>query len=150
VERQDLTARRFTREELGEVIELATRLEQSRRSADEPGVSYQDLRAIAAELGISDAALLEAVATQLDARDDERARLDTQARRDAKWREAVRAWKLHFGVYLSTIAGLTVIDLASGEGIDWVVYPAAAWGIAILIHGAATIADRPTNSPPDS
>jgi hypothetical protein len=146
VEHHDLPARRFTREELGEVIELATRLEHSRQSTDDPGMSLQDLRAIAGELGISDAALLEAVASQLGARDDEKARLRVEAKRDAKWREAVRAWKLHLGVYLSTMLGLSVIDFASDDGIDWVIYPAAAWGIGVLIHGVTTWAERPTAS----
>jgi 2TM domain len=146
VEQQDLPARRFTKEELGEVIELATRLEQSRRPTDDPGVSLQDLRTIAAELGISDAALLEAVAAQLEARDEVKARLDTQAKRDARWREMVRAWKLHLAVYLSTMAGLFVIDVSSDGAIDFVMYPAAAWGIAILIHGATVWTDRPSGS----
>jgi hypothetical protein len=59
MEPEELESRRFSRDEVGELIESATRLGQLRHEGR--GLSVDELRRMALELGISDEALLAAV-----------------------------------------------------------------------------------------
>jgi LytS/YehU family sensor histidine kinase len=50
---------------------------------------------------------------------------------------AMRAFYKHAAVYVIVIAGLCVINLLKSPAKLWFIYPAAGWGIGLLLHGAA-------------
>lgn len=141
--------KRFSGDEIGELIELATRLDQKDATREE-GISFQELHQIATELGISDQALLEAVAKRIAGEKSSAELAAVIAKENSRWGKKLKAFKIHLGTYLATITGLTAIDVASGDGIDWVFYPAAGWGISLLIHGVVTGVSRPQMTTPTS
>lgn len=135
--------RRFSHEEVGELIETATRLEQLRHEGE--GIGVDELREVAVELGISE----EALGRALDERERQRVaeqtaqevaaanrsqQADAAEQRMRKRRKALNEWKSHAASYVGVIGGLAVIDLLTSDGLDWVYYPAAGWGIGFLVH----------------
>lgn len=139
--------RRFSGDEIGELIELATRLDQ-KNALREQGISFQELHQIAMELGISDQALLEAVAKRIAGERSTAELAGALAKQTSRWEKALTALKIHTGTYLASLLGLTVIDVASGDGVDWVFYPAAGWGMGLLIHAVVTMVNRPRTTTP--
>lgn len=148
MERDELESRRFSQDEVGELIETATRLDQLRHEGR--GLSVDELRQIALELGISDEALLAAVHQRMEkdraaaAADDEaekhraKAEKADRKRRDAR-RSQVNEWKEHMASYIGVMAGLAAFDWFPDRSFDWVVWPAAGWGIGIAIHTATVL-----------
>jgi hypothetical protein len=55
------------------------------------------------------------------------------------WRQvkAMRAFYKHAAVYVVVIAGLCVMNLLKTPGKLWFVFPAAGWGVGLLLHGAS-------------
>ena len=51
--------------------------------------------------------------------------------------EEVKAFRIHLSVYVAVIGFLVVIWLLSGGGYFWPVWPAAAWGLGLGLHGAS-------------
>ena len=135
MDREELERRRFTQDEVGELIETASRLDHL---TTENGLSFQELRRVATELGISDKALLEAVARELDAeraaREKEAAAQEAEEKKRKRRRKTLNEWKSHLTSYIAVIGGLAAIDWFSGGGLDWFFYPAAGWGIGLVIH----------------
>ena len=135
MDREELERRRFSQDEVGELIETATRLDGL---AGDKGLSLDELRGVAAELGISDDALLEALESRLHAEREERAEQAQEAAASAATASARRAqvneWKQHTAAYLGVNGGLAILDLITGSGFNWFFYVAAAWGIGYLIH----------------
>lgn len=134
MDRNELERRRFSKEEVGELIETATRLD----GLTDNGLGLDELRGIAAELGVSDEALLGALDERLRAERAERAEQDLTAasiaaRKDAR-HEQVKEWKQHTAAYLGVNGGMAILDLLTGNGLDWFYYIAAMWGIGYLIH----------------
>jgi hypothetical protein len=143
MERDELADRRFSQEEIGELIETAARLDQLRHEGQ--GLSVEELRQIATELGISDEALLAAVHHRMEAERasaeeaaNEQRRREKEAKAERKRREARRSqlndWKAHLASYAGVMAGLSAIDFFPDRSLDWVVFPAAGWGIGLAIH----------------
>lgn len=135
MDRNELERRRFSQEEVGELIETATRLDGL---TGDKGLSLDELRGIAAELGVSDEALLGALDERLRAERTEREEQDLAeasiaARTDAR-HEQVKEWKQHTAAYLGVNGGMAILDLLTGSGFDWFYYIAAMWGIGYLIH----------------
>ncbi len=135
MDRDELERRRFSQEEVGELIETATRLDGL---TGDKGLSLDELRGIAAELGVSDEALLGALDERLRAERTEREEQDLAeasiaARTDAR-HEQVKEWKQHTAAYLGVNGGMAILDLVTGSGFDWFYYIAAMWGIGYLIH----------------
>lgn len=135
MDREELTRRRFTQDEIGELIETAARLDQL---SVEKGLTYDELRRVALELGISDEALAKAVAQELDAKrsaeeQQEKARA-VEKKRQKRRRKEINEWKGHAASYSAVIGGLALIDWFSGRGFDWFFYPAAGWGIGFFVH----------------
>ncbi|HEX5911809.1 MAG TPA: 2TM domain-containing protein [Rubrobacter sp.] len=64
-----------------------------------------------------------------------------KARRAKQRAEAVQGLYIHLIVYLVINAGVFVINALTraAEGTWWFVWPAAIWGIALLIHIAVTV-----------
>lgn len=141
MEPEELERRRFSREEVGDLIETATRLDHL---AYERGLSLDELRSVAAEVGVSDESLVRAVHERLAAErgERERQRLAEQAVHADQKRQAdaadekrlrINRWVNGVGAYVATIGGLAVFDwFSGGPGLDWVWWPAAGWGIAVV------------------
>ncbi len=53
--------------------------------------------------------------------------------------EELKSFYTHVSVYLSVIAMLALLDLVTGDGLDWVIYPALGWGVAVLIHASQVL-----------
>lgn len=127
--------RTYTRDEVGDLIRTATELEHvtERHKAElRDGLTYDEVVAVAAELGISEDAVVRALMEK------ERAATAGTRTKAGKRHRARRAFMNHVWTYGSVVAGLTVIDLADGSGgLDWVWFPAAGWGIFVLIHSRA-------------
>ncbi|MDH3500632.1 MAG: 2TM domain-containing protein [Acidimicrobiia bacterium] len=116
----------FTYDEVGDVIKSATRLQQLADEQQGTGeVTMEQLREIAVELKISPEALRQAIATS----DRDLKSVRRRVRRKL-W------WVRHAGTYAAIMIGVTGIDLAEGNGIDWAYYPILGWGIWVGIHAA--------------
>lgn len=118
---------------MGDLIRTATELEQiteKHKAELRDGLTYDQLVEVAAELGISEDALVRAVM-------DRNAPHRASAVKDVSKRKKAREiFVTHLWTYGSVIAGLFVIDQADG-GVEWVYYPAAGWGMMVLIHARA-------------
>lgn len=135
MDREELERRRFTHEEVGELIETATRLDGL---VGDRGLTLDELRGVAAELGISEDALLEALEVRRRAeRDEQEERAQhaaAAAATEGARRTQVNGWKQHTAAYLGVNGGLAILDLITGSGFNWFFYVTAAWGIGFLIH----------------
>lgn len=127
--------RRFSHDEMAEILDVASRLD--RQVADTDEVSLDELRQIGMELGISADAIDRVIADR-----DEHAWAE-QAERDAvEWRRQRRArrwrhWRAALARSLTIVAALFVIDLATGwpngvDGLDWWFIPAGIIGVVFL------------------
>jgi hypothetical protein len=119
--------RRYTDEEVGEIIRLASRLDDAVMGPADSGLSLGDVQRIASELGIDETYVVQAAARY--ALDDRKARRRTRIRRF--W---VMAVKVHGFIYGTAIAGMAAIDLATGSGFDFVQFPAVGWGVLLAWH----------------
>jgi hypothetical protein len=69
-------------------------------------------------------------------REDKKTR--KRARGERKKRRHGRGFEIHMTAWLSTSFFLFVVNLMTGMGTPWFVYPTLGWFIGIAIHGAAT------------
>lgn len=139
---QEQQPRRFTQEEVGDLIETASKLEWAAATSSTSDVSLDELKSIAAEMGISDQGLAAALAKQEREERELAAVRDQARRRERRVRAAWMAWRTHIAVYVAVILGLAVLDLMTGDGINWVQWPAAGWGIGLLAHTGVMLANR--------
>ena len=56
--------------------------------------------------------------------------------------EAVKEFRIHLTVYVAVIGFLVVVWVLSGAGYFWPVWPAAAWGLGLGLHGASLLWDK--------
>lgn len=127
--------RRFSQEELGDIIETAARLDRASAEPTTTGdVSYQELRQIALELGISDEALVAAVAKQREAEKAEQAAEAEQAEERRRRANAWKGWRAHLASYIAVIGGLFLLDFVTSAELTWWFYPAIGWGIGLGVH----------------
>ncbi len=115
----------YTKEEVTGLVELAARLDEL--AADAGGLTYDELVSVAGEVGISEAAVAQAVA--LDRRDRRRRLRDArkQVRRRMRF---IR----HATVYAVVVSALLLIDALNGGGW-WFFYVAALWGAVLALQG---------------
>ncbi len=129
--------RRFSHEEMSEIIELASRLDQDPIQPD--SVSLTELRQIAAELGIDPAAVDAVVARQDEKRWEAEAEIEL-----AEWRAERRArrwrhWRGALARTLVLIGGLWLFDLVSDGDLSWFYFPALFIGIAFVSRTLRTV-----------
>lgn len=63
---------------------------------------------------------------------------NTIAYRDAKRHvERKLGFYAHLSVYVIVNTGLIALNLSSGSGKPWALFPLAGWGIGLLFHGLA-------------
>ena len=123
VQRQE---RRFPRDEVGEIIDLAARLDDLVEDPTDQGLSLDQLVHVADEVGISRQAVERAVA-------EERKRRST-GERDARKRVRRRMrFVRHAMVYALVVSALLLIDVLNGGGW-WFFYVAALWGAVLALQ----------------
>ena len=125
--------RRYARDETAEILDLAASLETSSSERD-LDLTRHDLYRIADELGISEAAVDEAiVGRSRTARSDARAARKAVRRRMRFIRHAV--------AYTIVVGMLALVDALGGGGW-WFFYVAAIWGIALALHAMRFVTRR--------
>jgi hypothetical protein len=113
----------YTADEVGDLIRLASRLDAL---SDRDGLDYEQVSAVADELGISKESLAVAVR--------QRRRLGrAEARAAARTVRRRMRFIRHSMVYAVVMAALLVVDAAGGGGW-WFFYPAALWGVFLTLH----------------
>ena len=114
----------FSPGEVSEIISTATRLQHMTDHGNSFGdVTIDQLSEIAGELAINEEVLARAVRSG-----DHDAKLERKTlRRRARWFR-------HVAVYAIGIGGLALMDLVSGGGLSWFLYPAIVWGVGLGIH----------------
>ncbi len=123
VQRQE---RRFPRDEVGEIIDLAARLDDLVQDPSDQGLTLEQLVHVADEVGISRRAVERAVA-------DEGKRRSADER-DARKRVRRRMrFVRHAMVYALVVSALLLIDVLNGGGW-WFFYVAALWGAILAIQ----------------
>lgn len=115
----------FTEDEAARLIREAT--ERSLKPGGSRQLTTDDVKAMARELGLSDEAVDEAIRA--------RGRREAEKKRT---RGALMALAGHAGTYAIVIAGLAVIDAATGPGW-WVQWPAMGWGIGVALQTFGTL-----------
>ena len=69
--------------------------------------------------------------------------VDPRLRAEALRRlEARRDFRTHLTVYAAVMALLVGIWLVSGGGYFWPIWPAMAWGLGLVLHGASLTWDK--------
>ncbi len=116
--------RRYSVEEVGELIDLAARLDEL---ATSDGLLHEDLLRVADEVGISPAAIERAVVEDRA----NRRRMTKQARKRVRRR---MRFVRHTIVYAVVVSSLFLIDALNGGGW-WFFYVAALWGALLALHG---------------
>lgn len=119
---QRLTARRFDSSDVGELVDVASRLDD----LTDDGVSYAQLIEIADELGVPQ----EAIRAAITDRDRERRAHTKLARKQVRRRMRLIR---HAAVYAIVIFALFAVDAMSGDGW-WFGIVAALWGIVLALH----------------
>ena len=123
VQRQEL---RFPRDEVGEIIDLAARLDDLVEDPTDQGLSLEQLVHVADEVGISRQAVERAVA-------EERKRRSTGERDTRKRVRRRMRFVRHAMVYALVVSALLLIDVLNGGGW-WFFYVAALWGAVLAIQ----------------
>ena len=59
-------------------------------------------------------------------------------RKAARRADAKLAFRYHLIVYLLVNAGLVVINVVTGPGTLWFLWPALGWGVGLAVHGMVT------------
>lgn len=116
--------RTFSTEEVGELIELAARLDDLAGSG---GLDYDQLVRVADEVGISRRALERAVSAERA----ERRMVEKQARKQVRRR---MRFVRHTAVYAVVVSSLLLVDALNGGGW-WFYYVAAVWGAVLALQG---------------
>ena len=116
--------RRYSVEEVGELIDIAARLDE-RATSD--GLLHEDLLRVADEVGISPAAIERAVVEDRA----NRRRMTKQARKRVRRR---MRFVRHTIVYAVVVSSLFLIDALNGGGW-WFFYVAALWGALLALQG---------------
>lgn len=131
MQRERSIERLYSDEEVGEIIRLASRLDDSVVGPGSGGLSLDDVKRIASELGIDETYVVRAATRYaIDSRKTQR-------------RSKVRgfwflALKVHAFIYGTAVAGMAAIDLATGGGFEFVQFPAIGWGVLLAWQGGLT------------
>ena len=131
VQRQE---QRFPREEIGDIIDLAARLDDLVDDPTDLGLTLDQLVRVAGEVGISRNAVERAV------RDQRKQKAVDEREAKKRIRRRMRFIR-HILVYLVVISALFLIDALNGGGW-WFFYIAALWGAVLAIQGMRFVTRR--------
>jgi hypothetical protein len=115
-----MTERRYTRDEVDAILGRAL------RSAQDEGMTHDELVAAAREVGVSPEAIAKAAAEVERERAVER---ETAALR----RGQIRAFYSHLASYLIVCSGLVALNLLLG-GVLWFPWVLVGWGVGLAMH----------------
>ncbi len=118
--------RRFARDEVGDIIDVASRLDDLVNDPTDRGLTFDQLVHVAQEVGISRAAVERAVR-------DEGKRQKIDAREARKRVRRRMRFVRHAMVYAFVVTALLLIDVLNGGGW-WFFYVAALWGAILAIQ----------------
>ena len=127
-------AQQFSTSEVNEVLSHA--IERQAATQDSVKLSFDDLIAIAAEVGVDVESLREA-SRALRTRDEEQLTARAKdAKRDAWLRQQRLVFYRHAGIYAIVNAALLVLGLLLLTFTPWWIWcvPALAWGAGLAIH----------------
>ncbi|MFV9672580.1 MAG: 2TM domain-containing protein [Acidimicrobiia bacterium] len=123
VQRQE---RRFPRDEVGEIIDLAARLDDLVEGSTDRGLTLEQLVHVADEVGISRRAVEQVVAQERKRRSVDEREARKRVRRRMRF---VR----HAMVYALVVSALLLVDVLNGGGW-WFFYVAALWGAVLALQ----------------
>jgi len=126
--------RRFPRNEVGEIIDLAARLDHLVDDPTDSGLTLDQLVLVAKEVGISRAAVERAVREEGKQRSVDEKELRKRVRRRMRF---VR----HALIYAVVVSSLLLIDVLNGGGW-WFFYVAALWGALLAIQATRFLTHR--------
>lgn len=118
--------RRFPPEEIGEIIDVAARLDDLVNDQMDRGLTFEQLVHVAEEVGISRTAVERAVREE-----SKRRTIDARAARK-RVRRRLRFIR-HAMVYALVVTALLLIDVLNGGGW-WFFYVEALWGAVLAIQ----------------
>jgi len=124
--------RRFTRDEVGELVELAGRLDE--HSTD---LSMDALTEVAAEMGVSESALQEAIA-EADAKVTEQEAVPTPEPILSR-KEQVKHFRRQLQGFISTGFIVVAIDFLTTGAFTWSRWPLFGLAIGVVAAGANLI-----------
>ena len=107
---------RFNQAEAAEIIREATTRSLSREHGDRE-LTREDLLAMAREMGVSESAVEQVLASRVQ---------------QQKYR---RLRRIVLTTYTIVIGGLTVMDMMTGPNW-WVQWPALGWGMGLALHAS--------------
>ena len=136
---QERSGRLYTAEEMTQLIDLASRLED--RASDHDRLNYEQVVSIAEEIGISPAALARAARISEQDRRIESRTLRAEDKRDRRYRRRLARFFRHLTFYATVAVGLTLLDWATGPGwwVEWFIF---GWGTIVAIHGVSVATSR--------
>jgi serine/threonine-protein kinase len=132
-------AQQFSTSEVREVLGKA--IEQQAAKQGSTKLGFDELIAVAAEVGVDVDSLREA-SRALRVRDEaQSSAVEDAAKRDAWIRQQRRMLHRHAGVYAIVNVGLLVLGLAILTFTPWWVWflPALAWGVGLAIHALVAL-----------
>ncbi|MGB5167794.1 MAG: 2TM domain-containing protein [Acidimicrobiia bacterium] len=126
--------RRFPRDEVGDIIDIAARLDDLVDAPTDRGLTFDQLIHVAAEVGISREAVQRAI------REEGRRRAvdDREARKRVRRR---MRFVRHALVYVVVVSSLLLVDALNGGGW-WFFYVAALWGAILAIQALRFLTRR--------
>ncbi|MEA3509818.1 MAG: 2TM domain-containing protein [Actinomycetota bacterium] len=117
---------RYPRDEVGEIIDLAARLDELVEDQTDRGLTLEQLVHVAEEVGISRQAVERAVV-------QERKRRSIGEREARKRVRRRMRFVRHAMVYALVVSALLLIDVLNGGGW-WFFYVAALWGAVLALQ----------------
>jgi eukaryotic-like serine/threonine-protein kinase len=128
-------AQHFSTSEVREVLGKA--IERQAEQQGSTKLRFEDLLAVAAEVGIDEGSLREASRALRAGKEEQGGATADAARRDAWIRQQRVVFYRHAGIYLIVNAAIMVLGLALLTFTPWWVWflPALGWGIGVAIHG---------------
>ena len=118
--------RRFPRDEVGDIIDVAARLDDLVEDPTDRGLTLDQLVHVAAEVGISRHAVEKAIREE----GKRRAVDDREARKRIRCR---MRFVRHALAYIIIVSSLLLVDALNGGGW-WFFYVAALWGALLAIQ----------------
>ncbi len=127
-------AQRFSTGDVREVLSRA--VEEQAKKEGSTKLRFEDLLAVAAEIGVDEASLRDATRA-LRAKDEPRPLAEEDKRRDAWLRRQRRDFRRHAGVFVIVNAGLLLLGLVLLSFTPWWIWflPLVAWSVGLAIHG---------------
>ena len=145
MDRESAGRDRFSQEEMSEILEMAARLDGP---ADDE-LTREDVTQIAAELGISEDAVRQAMDRREREAAAERAKVEAEAEHKASRSREWRAVRAAIARVAPMIAFFLIIDLVTGGGLSWWYWPVLGISIPVIGQLMGVLLRTGDNNGPD-